>query len=265
MTPRPGRRHQAARAGLTLPQLVLILFLLLLIAGAIVTLSMRRGAVVTTGRAVPPGASVFPVLNPKPLPREIVFQGCPAVGDGGDRALNELKNRVDEGAYVTVPFDSVVRLPWPRAIERRDRARWSGADASAIARYEGIPVLVEGYLAGAKAEGPESPNCHGADSEFRDYHVWLTRGAGDDRSNSIVVEVTPRLRAQHPGWRIENLRPLVRDSTRVRIGGWLMMDQEHPDQVGRTRGTIWEIHPITRIEVKRGGSWTPLDRVPKRR
>jgi hypothetical protein len=33
-------------------------------------------------------------------------------------------------------------------------------------------------------------------------------------------------------------------TTEVRIRGWLMLDQEHPEQIGKTRGTLWEIHPI---------------------
>lgn len=253
---------------MTLPQLIIVLFLVLLVIGAIwyvlSTLGMRRTEVVT-GRGIPPGGGAFPVLDPKPRPQQIDFQGCPPVGDGGDPALNELKNRVDEGAYVAIPFDSVVRLPWPKTVERRSRAGWSSADARAVGRYEGIPIMVEGFLAGAKTEGPESPNCHGADSEFRDFHIWLTRSAGEDRSNSIVVEVTPRIRPRHPAWHMARLRKLIKDSSRVRISGWLMLDPEHPDQVGRTRGTIWEIHPVTRIEVQRGTSWTPLDRTPRQR
>jgi hypothetical protein len=38
-----------------------------------------------------------------------------------------------------------------------------------------------------------------------------------------------------------------------------MMDPEHPDQIGKTRGTIWEIHPIMQIETRSGGTWKPLD------
>jgi hypothetical protein len=37
------------------------------------------------------------------------------------------------------------------------------------------------------------------------------------------------------------------------------MDPEHPDQVGKTRGTIWEIHPIMQIETQGLGAWKPLD------
>ena len=37
------------------------------------------------------------------------------------------------------------------------------------------------------------------------------------------------------------------------------MDPEHPDQISKTRGTIWEIHPIMQIETLKNGAWVPLD------
>lgn len=201
----------------------------------------------------------------KPKPAEITFQGCPPEGDGNDPALNRLKNRVDEGNYVPVQFDTYEKLPWPKAIERKRRADWSAANTNAVSRYEGIPISVVGYLAGAKEEGPESPNCHGADHPFRDFHIWLTKAAGQDRSGSIVVEATPRVRAKHPGWRTDVLGRIVNGKQRVRISGWSMLDPEHPDQVGKTRGTIWEIHPIMQIEVEQQGRWVALDSVAGKR
>jgi hypothetical protein len=200
-----------------------------------------------------------PILARKQAPTQVVFEGCPAEGDGGDRALNQLKNRVDEGAYVPVSLTAIVSLPWPPGIEQRRRANWSRRDAADVAKYEGVPVQVVGYIAGAKLEGPESPNCHGADAKYRDFHVWMTDTSSTDRRGSVVVEMTPRVRTTHPVWTVAALRKLARAKIKVRVSGWLMMDQEHPDQVGRTRGTIWEIHPVMRLEVERGGRWVPLD------
>ncbi len=74
----------------------------------------------------------------------------------------------------------------------------------------------------------------------------------------MVVEITPRLRAQHPSWSRKNLNRLVQQQTRARVSGWLLLDQEHPDQVGKTRATLWEIHPVLRIEVWTGGTWREL-------
>lgn len=200
----------------------------------------------------------FPQV-PKPEPVEITFKGCSPDGDGGDRQLNQLKNRVDEGTYNPVALSSLLHLPWPKGTERRSRTQWSKRDTGRVGRYEGTPVVAEGYLTGARLEGPEASNCHGADAPLRDFHVWLTEGPGEDRSRAVVVEVTPRVRAKHPGWRVETLNGLAREQDKVRISGWLMLDQEHPDQVGKTRGTLWEIHPILQIEAKKDEQWVALD------
>lgn len=224
-------------------------------------LGTRRPTTLTPSKSGPvsgvPGA--LPDMPQKPQPKEIAsFQGCPPEGDGSDPELNRLKNRVDEGSYVPVTFDAIAKLTWPKTIERRRRADWSSADAAAIHKYEGIPVVVEGYLAGAKEEGPEATNCHGADLGMHDFHIWMTQNAGEDRSTSVVIETTPRVRTNHPTWTVQAIEKVARDKRRVRISGWLMMDPEHPDQVGNTRGTIWEIHPIMQIEVQEGGAFKPL-------
>lgn len=237
---------------------ILALVPLILLARACVS-SLRNRLAAPETTTTTTVSSGFPEMRNKPQPVNRPFKGCPPEGDGGDPALNRLKNRIDEGNYIPVQFDAVAKLPWPKEIERKHRDRWPASAADAIARYEGTPIAVEGYLAEAKEEGPESPNCHGADHEFRDFHVWLTKSADDDRSGSIVVEMTPPLRANHPNWRTDVLRRIARDKQQVRVSGWLMLDPEHPDQVGKTRGTIWEIHPVLKVEVNRGGMWTNLD------
>lgn len=253
------------RRGLVVYQLVLIIIVLVILVLLALRLRSRHVSTTPAAGATPPAgatradASGLPVMPVKPSPVEITFDGCPPGGDGRDTVLNRLKNRVDDGAYVSVPFAAVETLPWPRGVERRARGEWPASDRKAVSRYEGIPVSVEGYLAGAKVEGPETPNCHGADSKYRDWHIWLSAQPGTDRSASIVVETTPRVRAQHPAWRISELHQLSRSGTPVRISGWLMLDQEHPDQVGKTRGTIWEIHPIMKIEARERGRWVRLD------
>jgi hypothetical protein len=208
---------------------------------------------------VTPIIGSLPEMLVKPEPVARAFKGCPPEGDGGDPALNRLKNREDTSDYLPVPFEAVAQLAWPPSVARRDHAKWSASDAAAVAHYEGLPIAVEGYLAQVKEEGPESPNCHGAEHEFHDLHLWLVKAAGDDRTHSIVVEATPKGRDKHPAWSLDRLRQIIRQQQHVRISGWLMLDPEHPDQVGKTRGTIWELHPIMRIEVEQGNQWITLD------
>jgi hypothetical protein len=193
-----------------------------------------------------------------PTPVDHTFHGCPPTGDGGDTQLNVRKNRVDDGengSYHDVAMATILALTWPKDIERTNRANWSASDAAAVAQDEGIAVRVTGYIAGVKHEGTESTNCHDVDN--RDFHVWLVAQAGDDRSKSVVVEVTPRVNALRAGWTSSALSGMV--GKQVRISGWLMMDQEHPEQIGQTRATLWEVHPILHIEENSNGSWTSID------
>jgi len=201
---------------------------------------------------------VGPIASmPKPAPIAQTYRGCPASGDGGDPALNTLKNRIDEATWQPVSVSSILSLTWPSSIERQPRSNWSKQDKEFIAQYEGAPVQAEGYLADAKKQGPESCNCHAVDQI--DFHLWLVDDTNKGREQSVVVEVSPRVGAAHPAWSLTNIRKLVTEKQKVRISGWLMMDPEHPDQVGKTRATIWEIHPIMQIETQSGGTWKPLD------
>ena len=66
---------------------------------------------------------------------------------------------------------------------------------------------------------------------------------------------------------IPNLREYARKGYQVRIYGWLMFDGEHKEfmfdpansnKPRVRRGTRWEIHPVTRFEVKIDGVWKIL-------
>jgi hypothetical protein len=209
------------------------------------------------GRAQAQG---FPTNAPQPQPQEITFDGCPPNGSGGDGDLNTLKNRVDDapgGRYYDVDVPTLTSLPYPQGVARVQRKNWDPNDAEDVAQYEGTPLRAVGYIAGVKHEGTESTNCQFSDGKYRDFHVWLTPTAGDDRSKSIVVEVAPRVRSQRSGWTDDALFGLK--GQKVRISGWLLMDQEHPEQIGQTRATLWEIHPIMHIEVANGTGWSKID------
>ncbi|HLY28796.1 MAG TPA: excalibur calcium-binding domain-containing protein [Aggregatilineales bacterium] len=190
---------------------------------------------------------------------EITFNGCPPQGDGGDAILNENKNRVDNGNYQPTDFNTILNLQWPQETERRAHDTWSTGAQAQVAQTEGLPVAVVGYLALARQEGPETPNCHSTTDA--DYHVWFIDhpGSAMDRVNSIIAETTPRVRVNHTQWTVNNLLAIAQAGTQVRISGWLMLDPEHPEQLGKTRGTLWEIHPIMQIELSQNGQWVPLD------
>jgi len=187
------------------------------------------------------------------------FHGCPVEGKGGDPALNRLKNRTEIAAsFESIDFEELANLEVPAGVSKKPRTQWSRATLATLEGPEKRAVQVVGYLLGVKLEGREATNCGSDAPEERDFHVWLANSPDDDRLDAVVVEVTPRVRARHPSWSLTNLKRFVRQRSRVRISGWLMLDEGHPEQVGKTRVTLWQIHPILRIDVWSAGRWREL-------
>ena len=214
--------------------------------------------------------------------------GCGRGGTGGDSDLNKQKNRIDgvpngnDPMWHNVSLQSLLDLSWPSSIEgstpldTKPRGVWTSVEKSYIAQYEGVPVQVEGWLLGAKQEGQESTNCNATPStqpERVDYHLWIVDAPGKIKQQSMVIEITPRLRINHSsgGWDIAKICGIINRAATptpspshpyVRISGWLMMDEAHRDQLGQHRASLWEIHPILAFDVWNGTTWVPLDSVP---
>lgn len=207
-----------------------------------------------------------PMPRVKPTPTLRTFEGCPPEGSGErfDPHLNRLKNRVDDNDdnFYFVEFDVLRDHPWPPAVEFKDREKWLERDRTEVARAEGIPVMIEAYIYHAKIMDKESPNCGKKEKEHRDHHIWVTKTARAKRNQSIVIEFTPRVRARRTNWTTEMMNKIAKARLPVRIYGWYMLDQEHPDDYrDGSRGTIWEIHPVIKVEVKQRGEWKLLDRI----
>jgi len=204
-----------------------------------------------------------------PLPPQNTFDGCPSNGDGGDPALNRRKNRLDSIPWNILTIDDILRMDWPAGVQDKKRSTWAQSDKDKVSSFEGVAVQVEGFLAGMKVEDEESCNCH-AKKPGVDYHLWLVADTAtatfrdpqthlDGRARSVVAEVSPRVRAVKPDMSSTKIKALVDGKTRVRLSGWLMLDQEHAEQLGKTRGTLWEIHPIIIFEFQKNGQWVTLD------
>jgi hypothetical protein len=174
---------------------------------------------------------------------------CGPEGDATSQAaqkLNDNKNRTDvpgQTEYVEIAWDDLKNLPKNR-----------------VSDFEGAPVTVIGFLSHQiKVEtGGESTNCHLHANAEVDWHIYLTKSPAQGIRDAIIVETTPRTRPSHT-WTTTMLHPLVDARTQVRIGGWLMYDFEHTGVIGTQRATVWEVHPITRIEVQQNGQWIDLD------
>jgi len=197
---------------------------------------------------------------PKPAPVDSEFEGCGADGSQPDYALNRLKDRIDDANYIAVPWSMIANLPWPRRVGYRFRNQWTQGERDDVNRYEGAAIRVDGYLAGYRLEGPEPPNCYSTARRHRDFHLWLTEKAHQTAGDAMVVELTPRVRAKHSAWTEDRLAALVATQVPVRVSGWLLLDQMHPESIRRNRRTLWEVHPIMHLEWQQpDGVWVSLD------
>ncbi len=190
------------------------------------------------------------------------FDGCPTTGSGGDPSLNVQKNRSGKPTQVTnsVSVVDLKGLPTVPSSDGRMRDAWPADLRATIENQEEYSAYFTGYVIKAKAEGKEACNCELAAARDHDVHVYVSdTRSGRSLANSAIVEVTPRWRAANPAWTATNLQNLAAKHARVRITGWLLYDQEHWNMIaGGERGTLWEIHPITRIQVWYNGGWMDL-------
>lgn len=204
---------------------------------------------------------------------------CPPAGIGGDPALNVQKNRTTaSGNLRDVSFDDVLGLN-AKAVNKKLRSNWTRAEQQSVEAVEnGDRLQVTGILVDAKLSPAETCNCSSPEPASRDFHIWIAR---DRRSaaprQSFVVEMTPRVRASHPGWTLKKLRALIPPKrwTLVRIAGLATYDNEHWNYPrDNMRATVWEIHPVFQFWVcsrqlscdpTQPNGWTLLDDLPEPR
>jgi len=190
------------------------------------------------------------------------FHGCAPDGEGGDPALNTLKNRdIAPDAYEDMAIADFLhnKSADVTAMGKRHRDKWTPDALTAVKDLEAKGARVEGRLIAIRTQGPESCNC-GSDTDV-DTHMWIatTASANAKPTRSMVVEISPRELGDHAGWDHDTLVSLAKKGARVRISGWVTWDEEHGSEVGKSRGTLWEIHPIHLIEVFQNGAWKDLD------
>ena len=194
------------------------------------------GPVAPRPQPTPPPPDPIPVPKPAPPEKRLAYHApvvvnvdCPVAGNavsGKAKADNVAKNRTTEpDHYDFVPIDSLL------AASRGDFS-------------ESMGVYTVGYISGIKYSGAETCNC-GSKTE-RDIHIELVPSPDDigDNTRKMIVEITPRLEIN---FTYSQLKKLSDNRVQVRVFGWLFFDNEH---VGaKWRGTEWEIHPITDIEI----------------
>jgi hypothetical protein len=231
--------------------------LILLLAGLILAACIPVKPNPAPSASVSPPAAFFGPQNfalSKTFSSSNVRDGCPPEGDAKPdsvKALNILKNRVipprDQDFDTSVTLSAFLQ-------PGDDEERWDEAKGG---------VLV-GLVYDAKVGGIETTNCKATDAADRDTHIELVLSqARDGPTERVIVEVTPRWRdkmqSQGVDWSTAALKEKLKGKW-VRVKGWLLFDQEHVNQAENTnpgndrnwRATVWEIHPITQIDVLPG-------------
>jgi SH3-like domain-containing protein len=198
----------------------------------------------------PPPIPSGPVADTAPSS----FHNCPIDGDvspnGSNpaalKSLNLKKNRF------TAPHDSDIDPSFTLANVLKPGADDNRFDATKAGELEGFVINV-------KIGGVETVNCHATDTLFRDTHIEIADHLGADSTQRVIVEVTPRWRAEMKAlgvdWTTQSLQSLK--GKRVRFRGWQLFDTEHRGQAKNTaptnprdwRATVWEIHPITSFRI----------------
>ncbi len=183
-------------------------------------------------------------------PGSDAFEGCPAWGsarNSDSRFLSSLKNR----SVAPTPADIDPRVTLAALLTPGgDRRRWDWHRAA----------TVEGWVVSVTMGGIEVCNCRARDARLRDTHIVLAPAPDAPPAQHVIVEITPRWRVWAAGhgmdWSTVALRRAIY-RRRVRVTGWLLFDREHlarsentsPGNPDDWRGTAWEVHPVTAIEV----------------
>jgi hypothetical protein len=193
----------------------------------------------------------------RPRPREETYRGCPPWGKGGDSVSNLLHNRIDAPRPVRAfTFTQLVHLPVPGAAAMTPMCHWSRATRAAVYRYEGLGASLTGYIAKVSDGPKEQCNCNGRAGY--DWHIRLGRSPHASTGSTIITEATPRVRDREHGFSKHVLDLYRTKGWKVRIEGWLFLDNDHPTDLDRDRATLWEIHPVTRIDVWHRGHWKKI-------
>ncbi len=160
------------------------------------------------------------------------------------------------------------------------------ASGNSVTLGEGKLVTIEAFVLDAKHDdtfvlgtgpvgfGGEGVNCKNSLFEWNDIHVALGRTASAAECSSVTAEIIPHFRpavwdrfdsnsctSQH----VTN--PLPVKGLRVRITGQLFFDGSHkpspcsvpPAGGNPLRRSVWEIHPVYKIEVFNGTSFISLE------
>lgn len=178
------------------------------------------------------------------------FDTCSAEGNAqraNAKALNLKKNR--DGSPTDAQINRKITF---------EVLMTSGEHPTMFKEGDGAEII--GYVSEVKIGAIETCNCKAKDTAHRDTHIELTIDPMDEgnKSKLLVVEVTPRFqKIMHDkglNWTSRGLRDAFLGRW-VKVRGWVFYDAMHDDESASSegtrvwRGSPWEIHPVTHIEI----------------
>ncbi|MBV8811302.1 MAG: hypothetical protein JO033_21750 [Acidobacteriaceae bacterium] len=235
------------------------------------------------------GTPLYP--SPPPSTTLAIDSVCGLQGDGGPEAQ---QNRAKNNFCASGDLQLLTGKDFQKLQEQVDadpsipfgdkdsgtRPKGPAQDRGPLQKLgEGKLVSLQGYVLSAKQEGAESVNCQNTVPDkpaYHDIHIELVDKASEtDECAGIVAEMIPHHRPAN--WRVDNVQQLAKSHTEVRVTGQLFFDSSHfPCKNGQAVGenpkriSLWEIHPIYKIDVCSGdctgtGQWIPLDQWLKKK
>src|SRR6185437_5137424 len=199
-------------------------------------------------------ASALPSNTPTPAE----LHGCTPEAAGGDPALNALKDRITQVRDpASASIQQVFDFSAPSILTDLPRAKSPEPDRGLAAAHDQSGVVVTGYLVAATFRPNETWNCRNA--RWRDIRLILADSPQPASTDTLFAVVTPAWQDANAAWDQPTLRKLAAARSKIRITGWMLYANDDAVDLTRGRRTLWEIHPVTRIEIATtDGGWQEI-------
>jgi hypothetical protein len=262
-----------------------LLLMLVLAVGAVLQGQQSSSGQAATGGPFTPTCSSPLYPSPPPATKLDIDGECSLVGSGGaETAQNSAKNNFCaantpepitieqlQKLQVQVQNDHSINFGNKNTPTRQKGPTTKRAPLQKLG--EGNAVVLKGFVLKARQEGAESVNCgkNVADSPLlHDIHIAIVADKSvTNECSGVVVEASPHHRPD--SWTQENVEKVAKAGAQVQVTGQLFFDSSHfPCEAGKpssgnpARISLWEVHPVYKLEVcdgncDVGGTWMPLD------